>query len=286
MRKFALLSVLLLGLALALASCASPAVASPDPEPAAALPTSAPAGADPSETSGSLVGLALIAGLASFLSPCVLSLVPAYVGYLGGRAAGGESASANRWVTFTHGLAFVLGFSAVFILFNVIASALGSLLSDIRFILEKIGGLVVIIFGLHMIGVFRIPFLEYDIRVHNPVDRRWGYFSSFLMGIFFSAGWSPCVGPVLSAIVALSLRGGSVVQGALLGVVYSAGMAIPFLLAALGIGWVTVILRRYNKVMRVTEIVMGALLVIVGLLLVMGWLNLIASFFPTVNLGF
>ena len=139
------------------------------------------------------IGLAFLAGLASFLSPCVFSLVPAYIGYLGGRAAGGEATESNRFVTFTHGLAFVLGFSAVFITLGVATSAFGRLLFDLRFILAKVGGIVVIIFGLHMIGLFRIPFLEYDTRVHTMPDRKWGYLSSALMGVFFSAGWAPCV---------------------------------------------------------------------------------------------
>ncbi|MGA2490932.1 MAG: cytochrome c biogenesis protein CcdA, partial [Anaerolineales bacterium] len=120
-------------------------------------------------------GLAFLAGLASFLSPCVLCLVPVYIGYLGGRAAGGESNSQNRWVTFTHGLAFVVGFSLVFILFNIIAAALGGLLLGLRTWLAKIGGVIVVIFGLHMIGVFRIPFLEYDVRVHSQVDPTLSY---------------------------------------------------------------------------------------------------------------
>src|SRR5688572_11260775 len=156
------------------------------------------------------VGLAFLAGLASFLSPCVFSLVPAYIGYLGGRAAGGEAVASNRFVTFTHGLAFVLGFSLVFITLGVATSAFGRLLFDLRFVLSKVGGIVVIIFGLHMIGVLRIPFLEYDIRVQQLPDRKWGYLSSALMGIFFSAGWAPCVGPVLGAILTLALNGGSV----------------------------------------------------------------------------
>lgn len=230
------------------------------------------------------VGLAFVAGLASFLSPCVLSLVPAYIGYLGGRAAGGESASQNRWLTLLHGLMFVLGFSFVFIVFNIIASALGVVLYDLRVWLARIGGVIVVIFGLHMIGVFRIPFLEYDVRVHKQVDSR-GYFSSFLMGIFFSAGWSPCVGPVLGAILTFAVNSGDLLQGTLLGAAYSAGLAIPFLLAALGIGWVTVILRKYNKVMRIAEIVMGVILVIVGLLLIFGVFNLLAGFAPMVDLG-
>jgi cytochrome c-type biogenesis protein len=235
---------------------------------------------------GITFGLAFLAGLASFLSPCVLSLAPAYIGYLGGRAAGGESTRQNRWVTFTHGLAFVLGFSLVFILFNVIAGALGGLLSDLRTWLAKIGGVIVVIFGLHMIGVFRIPFLEYDVRVHSQTDPRWGYLSSLLMGIFFSAGWSPCVGPILGAIMTFAFNGGSILRGTFLGAVYSAGLAIPFLLAALGVGWVTVLLRRYSKIMRIVEIVMGVILVIAGILLFLGSFSALAGYVPIFDIGF
>src|SRR5919206_3348408 len=159
------------------------------------------------------IGLAFLAGLASFLSPCVFSLVPAYIGYLGGRAAGGEATENNRFVTFTHGLAFVLGFSVVFITLGVATSAFGRLLFDLRFILSKVGGIVVIIFGLHMIGVFRIPFLEYDTRVQKMPDRRLGYLSSALMGVFFSAGWAPCVGPVLGAVLTMALNSDGVNRG-------------------------------------------------------------------------
>lgn len=223
------------------------------------------------------IGLSFLAGLASFLSPCVFSLVPAYVGYLGGRAAGGEATESNRFITFTHGLAFVLGFSLVFITLGVTTSALGRLLFDLRFLLSKVGGIVVIIFGLHMIGVFRIPFLEYDTRVQKAPDRKWGYFSSALMGVFFSAGWAPCVGPVLGAILTLSLNGGSVSTGVSLLSAYSAGLAIPFLLAALGVGWVSLTLRKYGKVMHYIEIAMGVVLVILGVLLFSGIFERIAA---------
>jgi cytochrome c-type biogenesis protein len=229
--------------------------------------------------------LAFLAGLASFLSPCVLCLVPVYIGYLGGRAVGGESNEHNRWITFTHGLAFVVGFSLVFILFNILAAAFGGLLFSARTWLAKIGGIVVIIFGLHMIGVFRIPFLEYDVRVHSQVDRRWGYISSLLMGVFFSAGWAPCVGPILGAIMTFAANGGSIPRGIVLGSAYSAGLAIPFLLAALGIGWVTIILRRYGKVMRIVEVGMGVLLIVAGVLLFLGSFNILASYIPFINFG-
>jgi cytochrome c-type biogenesis protein len=136
-----------------------------------------------------------------------------------------------------------------------------------------------------MIGVFRIPFLEYDVRVHSQVDRRWGYISSVLLGIFFSAGWSPCIGPVLGWIMTFSVNGGSIVKGTTLGASYSAGLAIPFLLAALGIGWVSILLRRYSKVMRIVEIVMGVLLVVVGILLFLGSFNVLANYIPLINFG-
>src|SRR5215510_2316800 len=223
------------------------------------------------------IGLAFLAGLASFLSPCVFTLVPAYVGYLGGRAAGMDSTEQNRFVTFTHGLAFVLGFSVVFILFGVAASAIGGLLVNTQDIIKKVGGIIVIIFGLHMIGVLRVPILDYDTRVQQSPDRRLGYLSSALMGIFFSAGWSPCVGPVLGAILTFALNGGSISTGVTLLSAYSVGLAIPFLLAALGIGWVTVILRKYNKVMHYVEVAMGVVLVVVGYLLNSGTFAILAQ---------
>ncbi len=223
------------------------------------------------------LGLSFLAGLASFLSPCVFSLVPAYIGYLGGRAAGGEMNESNRFITFTHGLAFVLGFSAVFVAFGAAASAFSVLLFDLRFWLAKIGGVIVVVFGLHMIGILRIPFLEYDTRVQQLPDRKWGYVSSALMGVFFSAGWAPCVGPVLGSILTLALNGGSVSTGVSLLSAYSAGLAIPFLIAALGVGWVSATLRKYGKVMHYVEITMGVILVIIGVMLFAGIFERIAQ---------
>jgi cytochrome c-type biogenesis protein len=233
------------------------------------------------------LGLAFLAGLASFLSPCVFSLVPAYIGYLGGRsvATAQTAEQDNRWLTFSHGLAFVLGFSIVFILLGIATSAIGGLLYELRTWLAKIGGVVVVIFGLHMTHIIRIPFLDYDLRPQNQPDRQRGYVSSALMGVFFSAGWSPCVGPVLGAILTLSLSGGSVSQGASLLPSYSAGLAIPFLIAALGVGWVTKILRKYGKVMRYTEIVMGVLLVVIGVMLFFGTFEQLARFGFFVDFG-
>lgn len=224
------------------------------------------------DASNLTLGLAFFAGLASFLSPCVFALVPAYVGYLGGRsiAASGDENKSNTWVTLSHGFAFVLGFSVVFVLLGLFFASLGNLLFDFTQILVRVGGVVVIVFGLHMMGILRIPFLEFDLRPQADPDRKRGYMSSALMGVFFSAGWSPCVGPVLGAILTLALNGGSVVQGGLLLGSYSAGLAIPFLLAATQIGWVTYILRRYGKMMYYAERVMGLILVVIGAFLFSG----------------
>lgn len=229
------------------------------------------------------IGLAFLAGLASFLSPCVLSLVPAYVGYLSGRTAGGHVR--GWWTTFFHGVAFVLGFSFVFIAAGVATTALGRLLYDAREFLALNGGVVVIIFGLHMIGVLRVPILEYDTRRQELPNQKLGYLSSALMGVFFSAGWAPCTGPVLGAILTISFMGGSAALSVMLLAAYSAGLAIPFLLAAVGIGWVSNLLTRYARVMRIVEIVMGLILVVVGELLLLGKLQSLGGLGLFVDFG-
>jgi len=224
------------------------------------------------------VGLAFLAGLASFFSPCVFSLVPAYIGYLGGRSVASSRGNAvDPRQSLSHGFAFVLGFSTVFILLGIASSALGGLLFDAKLWLAKIGGIVIIIFGLHMTGIFRIPFLEYDLRPQSIPDRKRGYIASFLMGIFFSAGWSPCVGPVLGAILTLALNDGSISQGIILLSAYSAGLAIPFLIASVQIGLVTTVIRRYGKTMHYVEIAMGILLIFVGVLLFLGQFQKLAG---------
>jgi len=230
------------------------------------------------ETSNINIGIAFIAGLASFLSPCVFSLVPAYIGYLGGRsAASTQGGVSDRWSVISHALAFILGFSVIFISLGLAISTLGELLYDIRPLLSRIGGHVVILFGLHMTGIIRIPLLEYDLRPQSTPDRRWGYLSSFMMGIFFSFGWSPCIGPVLGAILSISLLQGSISQGVLLLSAYSIGLAIPFLLAATQISLVTAILRRYGKVMHYIEVGMGVVLVGIGIVLIQNRLTWFSS---------
>ena len=222
------------------------------------------------------MGIAVLAGLLSFLSPCVLALVPAYLGYLSGRSvsATGE-VHHGRLTTFLHGLAFVIGFSVVFVLGGAALGAVGTLLSDyyVKQWIARVGGVIVILFGLHTLGILRIPLLDYDTRRHVSPDPRLSYLSSALMGVFFSAGWTPCIGPVLGAISTMALFGGKPGEGAILLTAYSFGMAVPFLLAALGIGSATELLRRHGKVVRMLSIVTGVLLVILGVMLFTGKLE-------------
>lgn len=232
------------------------------------------------------IGLAALAGLASFLSPCVIALVPAYIGYLGGRSVtpSGQLVD-NRWVTFTHGMAFVLGFSLVFISLGAAASAIGSLLYDLRVWLARIGGVIVVLFGLHTMGVINIPFLDYDTRRQMTPNPSLGYLSSVMMGVFFSAGWAPCVGPVLGAVLTLALNSAELNQGIVLLTAYSAGLAIPFLLAALGIGRVAEIMKRHGKLVHYLSVATGAALVVIGILLFTGTLQQLARFGFFVDFG-
>lgn len=232
------------------------------------------------------IGLAVLAGLASFLSPCVLALVPAYVGYLGGRSVTPQGIVVdNRWITFSHGVAFVVGFSIVFVLLGAAASVIGALLFDARIWLSRIGGIVVIIFGLHTIGIINIPFLDYDTRrVYQP-NSGTGYASSAMMGVFFSAGWAPCVGPVLGAVLTLSLTSSALGQGVVLLTAYSIGLAIPFLIAALGIGRVAELMRDHSRAVRLISIGTGVILIIVGVMLLTGTLEALARFGFFVDFG-
>jgi len=232
------------------------------------------------------IGLAFLAGLASFLSPCVLALVPAYVGYLSARTITADGlVDSNRWSTFSHGVAFVFGFSLVFVILGAAASVIGALLYDLRTLLSQIGGVVVIIFGLHTIGVINIPFLNYDTRKHVQPNPSLGYLSSALMGVFFSAGWAPCVGPVLGAVLTIALNSAKLQLGVVLLVAYSAGLAIPFLLAALGIGRVAQLMKRYSKAIRYIAVGTGIIMVIIGILLFTGTLERLSQFGFFVDFG-
>lgn len=235
------------------------------------------------------VGLAFLAGLASFLSPCVFALVPVYVGYLSGRSAASPAGEARTWQNFLHGLAFVLGFSVVFILLGLFSAALGQFLFTFSRLLAQVGGVIVILFGLHLSGLVRIPWLDYELRAQTSLGSQRGYLSSALMGVFFSAGWVPCVGPVLGSILTLAFNSAELNQGALLLSAYSAGLAIPFLIAATQVAWITGVVRRYARLSHYVERITGLVLIALGVLLLSGRFQTLASlgfFFETLEEGY
>ena len=235
------------------------------------------------DISGVTTSIAFFAGIASFLSPCVFALVPAYVGYLSGRSAAGTRAGETQSTlrTLAHGLAFVLGFSVVFTLLGLGAAFLGSLFVGINLWLPRIGGIIIIVFGLHMTGIIRISLLDYDLRPQNRVDQNRGYLSSAMMGVFFSAGWSPCVGPILGLILTFAINGGDPALGFRLLAAFSAGLGIPFLLAATQVGWVTETLRKYGRAMHYVEIAMGVFMILIGVLLFIGQFERITGVLAT-----
>ncbi|MBN1120450.1 MAG: cytochrome c biogenesis protein CcdA [Anaerolineae bacterium] len=231
--------------------------------------------------------IAILAGLISFVSPCVLPLVPAYIGYLTGQAANTassslaaeestETASPSRWTVFLHGVFFVIGFSLVFVLLGIGAGAIGQLGRQFLRVTDwviRIGGVLIIILGLHIMGVIRIPFLYYDTRKQTKPRPELGYAGSLFMGITFSAGWSPCLGPILAAMLTLGLSTGSAGRAALLLTAYAAGLGIPFLLTALLLDRATGLLRSLKKHMRVIEIVSGLLMIAIGVIIASGLLQ-------------
>jgi cytochrome c-type biogenesis protein len=211
--------------------------------------------------------VAFAAGLLSFLSPCVLPLVPSYIGFLTGMSL--PEMSGHRRVAVAHALLFVLGFSLVFVLLGASATALGRALNYYQVWLQRVGGVLIIGFGLVCLGVIKAGFLSQERRVqveHKPV----GYLGSALVGMAFGAGWTPCIGPVLGAILGLAATSHDLARGMLLLAVYSAGLAVPFLVAAVALdsflGWFQRFRRYLPWVMRVT----GVLLVFVGGLMVTG----------------
>jgi len=207
------------------------------------------------------------AGVLSFASPCVMPLVPAYLGYLTGATVAPDDPSApRRWITFLHALGFVLGFSAVFVVLGASIGLLSQLSRGFLPFFQKVGGVILVIFGLHTTGLWKIPFLYRERRLQVNLAQRLGLISSFLVGAIFAAAWTPCVGPILAGILVLAGASGSIGRGALLLFFYSLGLGLPFLLVGLSLEWATPLLRRMNRYGRAISIVSGILLMAMGFL--------------------
>jgi cytochrome c-type biogenesis protein len=214
-------------------------------------------------------GIAFLAGLVSFVSPCVLPLVPAYLSLLTGESVedlAAEMGTSARLRTLGHAVAFVLGFSAIFIALGLSASAIGGVLDANRSLIAQIGGVLVVILGLQMMGMLQIPWLMMDARFHLRQDRA-TFWTSGLVGMAFAAGWSPCIGPILAGILAIASQQHST-QAAVLLAFYCLGLAVPFLAAAGAVGAVLPLLRRIRPALRAIEFGAGAFLIVVGLVLV------------------
>lgn len=214
--------------------------------------------------------IALVAGVLSFLSPCVLPIVPPYLAYMGGISMTEMKGdvSARRRVILP-ALFFVMGLSTVFLLLGFTASAFGAFFLQNQDLFSKIAGAVVIVFGLHFIGVFRIPILDREARLQAG-DQDGSAFGAYVLGLAFAFGWTPCIGPQLGAILSLAAQEGSVQRGTLLLAVYALGLGLPFLLAALFIERSMGLMQRLKRHMKTIERAMGALLLLVGLMLVTG----------------
>jgi cytochrome c-type biogenesis protein len=227
------------------------------------------------------LAIAIAAGVVAFASPCVLPLVPGYLGYIGGFTSEADRPRRSRMVL---GVAlFVLGFTVVFIAYNWILGGAAFLLKAHLDLITRIAGVLVIAMGLVFIGQF--SFLQRTIKP------RWtaatGLGGAPLLGIIFGLGWTPCIGPTLSAVLSLSASSGSPWRGALLGLAFSLGLGIPFLLVALGLNWVTGSMAFVKRHIRAVNIIGGALLVAVGILMVSGfWQQFMSELGSAVNSGF
>ena len=215
------------------------------------------------------------AGLLSFLSPCVLPIVPVYLATLCGPEILETEVRHARMPVFLHSLSFVIGFSVVFILLGLGAGlagvALGSRLVD------TIAGILLIAFGVFLIAALKVPWLNYEKRLAPSLGMTTGYLRSFIIGAVFSLAWTPCVGPILGSILALALTTETAGQGALLLAVYSLGLGLPFLIIGAAFGYLLPLLKRIYRYSRIIYIIGGLLLITVGVLILTGHLNTLLS---------
>jgi cytochrome c-type biogenesis protein len=224
---------------------------------------------------------AFLAGLLSFISPCVLPLVPSYLSFLTGTSLEdlkSESSVAARARVFAHALAFIAGFTVIFMAIGLSASAVGGIFVNNKRIVEIVGGLVIVVLGLNMMGILKIPLLMMDKRVHLA-PRKQSLWVSFLVGLGFAAGWSPCIGPILSGIILLAAEQKTIAEATFLLFVYSMGLAIPFLITAAAITQSLDALGRIKRYLPVIEATSGAVLVATGIVVATDQFTRVAGFF-------
>jgi len=222
-----------------------------------------------------------VAGLLSFVSPCVLPLIPAYISFLGGASlkqlteeGGVDDATARR--VFYSAIAFVFGFATVFIALGATATVISNVLAQNSLILGRIAGVIIVIFGLHYMGLFKIGFLNFDKRFHLE-NKPAGLIGAYVLGLAFAFGWTPCVGPILASVLMVAASGDSIGYGVSLLSVYAAGIGIPFLIAAFAVKPFMAFMTKFRRHMHKVEIAVGLLLVVTGVVIFTGDINLIAN---------
>lgn len=232
---------------------------------------------------------AFIAGLLSFLSPCVLPLIPSYITYITGISFADLQAEHPthiiRQKSILHSLCFICGFTVVFVLLGASATYIGSFLSEHAVLIRKVGGILLVLLGIHVTGILHLKFLLGEKRVsikHKPS----GYAGSFLVGIAFAAGWTPCIGPILAAILAVAATEEKVYQGILLLLLYSLGLGVPFFLSALAMHQFLLVFNRFKKYIHVFEIITGIFLMVIGVLIYTNWLSRLSGYVTIFYKGF
>jgi len=227
---------------------------------------------------------AFLAGLISFLSPCVLPLVPGYVSLISGAGVDELKSAQGQLMrrVMVNSVGFIFGFSIVFITLGAISTGLGQLAAQYKHLLSIVAGVVVIIFGLHLTGIFQIKWLLQDARLHS-VKGNSTPIGAFVIGFAFAFGWTPCLGPILSAILVIASQEDKVVQGILLLAVYSLGLAVPFLMTSLLMERFLKFYSRFRSHMHALEIISGGLMIALGILLVIGRFTLISSWLSFLN---
>ncbi len=226
------------------------------------------------------VAVAFAAGLLSFLSPCVLPLIPSYVGFLTGMSV--EEVERRRGTAVLHGLWFVAGFSLVFVLLGAAASAVGNLLRDYQVWLGRVGGVLLILFGIYLLGILRPAFLMREWRI-ELARKPLGYFGSGVVGFTFGAAWTPCIGPILGGILTLAATQAGLGRGIALLAVYALGLAIPFLLTALALDRFLLWFQRFRPYIVWVDRIAGAMLIVLGILLVTDSFTLLAGYLQSLT---
>jgi len=226
--------------------------------------------------------LAFSAGLLSFLSPCVLPLMPAYISYLTGSSIEELKENKTKLLTLYRSFGFVLGFSIIFILMGISITSLGKLLITYKDLFRKIGGVIIIVFGLHTLGVFKVK-LFYREKRFLRFDKIKGPFSSVIMGMAFATGWTPCIGPILSSILIYATSMDSIGKGVLLLIMYSLGLAVPFILTAIAIESFTKQFRKLSKYLPIISTISGVLMIMMGFIIFTNKLAILSRYGNFIN---